>query len=220
MEKTLANSRSRVHKLANHKARCRGVRQGCPLSGILFVIGVEILSNAIKRSSEIKGIQIKQKQTVKITQHADDTTVFMKDVQSVQKLFDLLNQFDSCSGLQINQSKSELLWLGSFRHRKDSLLILRLSDEPIYALGIYFSYNEELAIKTNFFDRLNPLRKLLHIWSSRDISLYGRINIVKTLAIPKLTFVCSVLDTPGGFTAEVNEIIFGYIIMEAKTAKT
>ena len=35
-----------------------GVRQGCPLSGILFVIGVEILRNAIKRSREIEGIQI------------------------------------------------------------------------------------------------------------------------------------------------------------------
>ena len=52
---------------------------------------------------------------------------------------------------------------------------------------------------------------MLKIWSSRDISLYGRINIVKALAIPKLTFVCSLLDTPDVFTAEVNEIIFGFI---------
>ena len=35
----------------------RIARQGCPLSGILLiVIGVEILSNAIKRSKEIEGI--------------------------------------------------------------------------------------------------------------------------------------------------------------------
>jgi len=36
----------------------RRVRQGYPLSGILFVVGVEILSNVIKRSREIEGIQI------------------------------------------------------------------------------------------------------------------------------------------------------------------
>ena len=39
----------------------------------------------------------------------------------------------------------------------------------------------------------------------------GRVNIVKTLAISKLTFICSVLDTPKGFTDEVNNIIFHYI---------
>ena len=84
----------------NHFYLSRGVRQGSPLSGILFVIGVEILSNAIKRSSQIKGIQIKQKQTVKITQYANNTMVFLKDVQFVHKLFDLLNQFESSSGLR------------------------------------------------------------------------------------------------------------------------
>ena len=52
---------------------------------------------------------------------------------------------------------------------------------------------------------------MLNIWSSRDMPLYGKIHIVKTLAIPKLTFVCSVVDTPSGFTTEVNEIIFGYV---------
>ena len=189
----------------------RGVRQGCPLSGILFVIGVEILSNAIKRSKEIEGIQIDQNKSIKITQYADDTTVFVKNIRSVHRLFDLLRQFENCSGLRINQSKSEILWLGSLRQRKDSILNLKLSDETVYALGVYFSYDEELATKRNFFEKLPKLKKILNIWSSRDISIYGRVNIVKTLAISKLTFVCSVLDTPKGFTDEVNDIIFDYI---------
>ena len=176
----------------------RGVRQGCPLSGILFVIGVEILSNAIKRSREIReieGIQIDPNNSIKITQYADDTTIFVKDIRSAHGLFDLLQQFENFSGFRINQSKSELLWLGSLRQRKDSMLNLKLSDETVYALGVYFSYDDELATKRNFFDKLPKLKKILNIWSSRDISIYGRVNIVKTLAISKLTFICSVLET-------------------------
>ena len=59
----------------------------------------------------------------------------------------MLAQFERCSGLRINQSKSDLLWLGSLRHQKDTLLNLRLSEETTYALRIHFSYNKELAAK-------------------------------------------------------------------------
>ena len=51
------------------------------------------------------------------------------------------------SGLRINQSNSEILWLGSLRQRKDSILNLKLSNDPVYALGVYFSNDEELATK-------------------------------------------------------------------------
>ena len=75
----------------------RGVRQGCPLSGILFVIGVETLSNAIQCSKEIEGIQNDPNKSIKKTQYADDTTVFVKDIRSAHSLFDPLQQFENCS---------------------------------------------------------------------------------------------------------------------------
>ena len=58
-------------------------------------------------------------------------------------LISVLQQFKNCSGLRINQSKSEILWLGSLSQRKDSILNLKLSDEPVYSLGVYFSYDEK-----------------------------------------------------------------------------
>ena len=58
---------------------------------------------------------------------------------------------------------SELLWLGSLRFRKDKILNLRLSEEPLLALGVYFSYDEELAPQKNFFNKLGLLKKTLNI---------------------------------------------------------
>ena len=92
-----------------------------------------------------------------------------------------------------------------------TLAAQQFSEEPIYALGVHFSYDEQLAAKRNLFDRLDPVRRILNIWSSRDISIYGRINVVKTTAISKLTFVCSMLNTPDKFANEVKKLIFDYV---------
>ena len=40
----------------------RGVRQGGPLSGLLFVIGIEVLANAIRNKNTIKGIKVRDKE--------------------------------------------------------------------------------------------------------------------------------------------------------------
>ena len=80
-----------------------GVRQGCPLSGTLFIIVIELLAQRIGRSKEIKGITIDKYNKVKLAQYADDTTVLLSDVQSASKLFDLLSLFERCSGLKLRQ---------------------------------------------------------------------------------------------------------------------
>ena len=93
----------------------RGVRQCCPLSGTLFITAIELLAQSIRRSKEIKGITVDEHDEVKLSQYADDTTVLLSDVQSVSNLFDLLSLFERCSGLKLNQTKSEMLCLGSLR---------------------------------------------------------------------------------------------------------
>ena len=62
--------------------------------------------------------------------------------------------------------------------------------EPVYALGTHLSYDDNLSSQRNFFDKLAKLQKTLNFWSQRDISVYGRINIVKTLALSKVILIC------------------------------
>ena len=95
------------------------------------------------------------------------------------------------------------------RHRKDGILDIRIRDEPVHALGTHFSYDDNLSDQRNFFDKLAKLQKTLNFWSQRDISVYGRINIVKTLALSKVIFVCSSMETlPSDFVEEMNRKIF------------
>ena len=49
------------------------------------------------------------------------------------------------------------------------------------------------------------------MWSQRDLSIVGRINLIKTLALSKLVFICSVMNTPKDFSKEVNKITFDFI---------
>ena len=97
----------------------RGVRQGCPLSGLLFVLAVETLSARIRSCKEIKGIQAANRE-IKSSQYADDTTTFCKDELSLGKLLDLLDIYGDCSGLKLNTAKTEALWLGKNAARKDT----------------------------------------------------------------------------------------------------
>ena len=131
----------------------RGVRQGCPLSGMLFVKAIEVLTQKIRRSKMIKGIEIEYSgsQKIKLSQYADDTTALLSDSESVMQLFDLLR-------LKINESKSELLWLGSWRHRKDKIFNLQISEEPVYALGVHFAYERDTVLQRNFRDKLISLK--------------------------------------------------------------
>ena len=55
-----------------------GTRQGCPLSSLLFNIGLEFLATAIREEKEIKGIQIRN-EDIKLSLFADDMILYIEN---------------------------------------------------------------------------------------------------------------------------------------------
>ena len=195
----------------------RGVRQGCPLSGLLVIIGIELRARALKNDQSSKGINVETKE-IKITQYADDSTVFLRDEESVEQLLRLLDEFKSISGLEINTSKTEAMWLGRWRDETHIPFNFKRPKEPICVLGIYFSYNTEHASKLHFEEKMNKLEKTLNGCKRRKLTLLGRINIVKPLGLSKLIYNASVLSIPRHLAKEINRIAFSFI-WEGKPAK-
>ena len=153
----------------------RGVRQGCPLSGILFVLPIELFAKALKNKSSVKGIEVNNHE-IKIAQYADDTTVFVLDRESVLELLNLLEEFSSLSGLEINTSKTEALWLGQWKDNQDTPFGFKWPKDPILSLDVFFSHNQTDADELNFDAKIRDLEKSLQMWQRRKLTLYGKIK--------------------------------------------
>jgi len=192
-------------------------RQGCPLSRLLFVIGIEILARAIKNDPAIKGINVGEKE-IKVSLYADDTTVFVRDLDSVVHLLTLLDKFKNLSGLEINTTKSEGMWLGCWKNNTETPFGFRWPRDPMKALGIFFSYDTNKTNELNIAEKIGNLEKMLNSWKRRNLTLYGKINIVKTFGLSKLIYNASVLVIPENFIKEIEKLIFNFI-WDGKPAK-
>ena len=165
--------------------------QGDPLSPYLFVIAVEILAAAIRASNEIKGIKLELDE-YKIVQYADDLTVFLSDIKSVQNLFKLLDLFEKISGLKVNYTKTEAMWIGSCRDKSETPLSLKWC-KTVKALGVHFTYNKEESFQKKLLRQINRHKKANR---SMELERLGKISIIKSLLLPKLIFIFSILPTP------------------------
>ena len=82
-----------------------GIRQGCPLSPLLFNIVMEVLVTAIRKEKEIKGIQIRKE--VNLSLFADDMILDIENPKdSIRKLLELISEFSKVAGYKINTQKS------------------------------------------------------------------------------------------------------------------
>lgn len=117
-----------------------GVRQGDPLSPYLFIIAAEILAVAIRSREDIQGLMIGQEE-FKLVQYAADLTLFVPDIEYVKLILQLLDRFTICSGLKVNHTKTEAMWIGSCRQNTATPLGLKWS-KSVKALGIVFTYND------------------------------------------------------------------------------
>ena len=55
--------------------------------------------------------------------------------------------------------------------------------------------SENLNMEDNFTEKVNEIRKMLNLWFLRHLTPYGKITVIKTLAISKLSHIALVIPT-------------------------
>ena len=131
----------------------RGLRQGSPLSCLLFDLVIEILAIRIRKNQDIEGIDIGQK-TKKMGQYADDLWLSLKHKRKTYTaLMQELRLFECFTGLKVNYDKTEILRLGSLRHSNAEMYTefpIQWSESTIKILGILICQDESLRAKINY----------------------------------------------------------------------
>ena len=190
----------------------RGVRQGCPISPLLFILTVELLAINIRQDNNIEGVQIPNSSyTIKILQYADDTTLFLKNMVDYREILSKIKEFSLYTGLELNKSKSNAMYISNSKYNNTSKNGIKFVNN-IKILGIIFS-NENPAqdIHENFTKRINQLEKICSLWSKRKLTMIGKIVVLKTFGISLFTHIMQSIGINKMYLDKINQIFFRFI---------
>lgn len=155
-----------------------GVRQGCPISPVLFMMCTEPFAQALRNSQRVRGVHIPgSREQGKVAVYMDDFVVICRDVSSVWEVMELANRFYLASGSKVNITKSEMMTLGDPRLFEGRPPWIQVQAEGIRILGVTF-YREDSA-KRNWKERMKAVKGRLTRWTTRCLTMEGRILVLK-----------------------------------------
>ena len=172
---------------------CSGVRQGCPLSPILFALCADILLREI--SQILSGDEVARA-------FADDTAVVIADyVVSTPVLGRLSQEFERISALSLNISKTIFipLWpLGSSMALRTYIreLCSWWWDISVKTCGKYSGFMTGPGSEDESWSK--PLQKYLHRaeqWGSLNLGLYYNMQGYRTFVATVLSFVMQLAES-------------------------
>jgi exonuclease III len=185
----------------------RGVRQGCPLSPLLYILVAETLSRALQKDSRIDGFELMGGQRVKVCQYADDTSILVQSDQALLSVFSLFSRYERASGAKLNVSKSHGLLIGSWRGRSNMPVPLKWSSDSITVLGCQIGTNAQ----PNWVGLIENLKSKISLWKGRQLSFRGRALLANVLGLSTFWYQATIFDMPKTVIFEVNKLLFPFV---------
>jgi hypothetical protein len=195
----------------------RGVRQGDPLSPLLFCLAEDVLSRSIsKLVAQGSLYQIKGTRNVMIPSHslyADDILIFCKgNLSGLRALKDLFDSYASESGQVINNSKSTIFSGSITPGRLDlivQLLNFNLGSLPFSYLGVPMFKGKPKAIHLQPI--ADKIRLKLSACKASLLSIAGRVQLVKAVIQSMLMYSISLYSWPAALIKDLEKYIRNFI---------
>ena len=146
------------------------MRQGCPLSPLLFNIVLAVLATAIRQEKEIKGIQI-GKEEVKLSLFADDMIPHIENPKDATKnLLKLISEFGKVAGYKIGIQKSAAFLysnskLSEREIKENNLIYNHINNNKIFRINLTKEVKE--LYSENYKTLVNELKNDAKKWKDR-----------------------------------------------------
>ena len=142
---------------------------------------------------------------------ADDTTIFVSSSASIPPLLSILNDFAISSGLKTNVEKTKVYPIHNPLLNVEHLQGLKLETGPISLLGITVTNDVKINKEKNVTPKVNLMKNLLRMWSTRNISLKGKITVINSLIVSLFVYPATIMDIDKESLDEIDKCIFSFL---------
>lgn len=201
----------------------RGLRQGFPLSPLLFLMVAEGLSRALedaKNKGLIHGVQISPNLQITHLLFVDDVLMYgSSSEREAGRLREILSLFSKATGMEVNENKA-------------TLSTNLLGDQERHAYSRAFPYSHHLLedglkylglnLKPNDYQKhdwkwlLEKLEKRIFSWSHKWLSRAGWLVLVKSVLEAILVYWMSFSWIPKGILEAARKILCSRFLWSGK----
>jgi ribonuclease HI len=195
----------------------RGVRQGDPLSPLLFCLAEEVLSRSISKLVN-QGVlnQIKGTRNCWVPSHsfyADDLLIFCKgNLSGLKALKNLFDQYALESGQVISPSKSTI-YSGSITPGRLNLIVqllnFKLGSIPFVYLGVPIFKGKPTSLHLQ--PVADKIKLKLSAWKASLLSIAGRVQLVRSVVQSMLIYSISIYSWPTSLIKDLEKCIRNFI---------
>ena len=194
----------------------RGIRQGCPLAPLLFILAADALAvctSQLCRSGAFAGFQSSNiPGGIPLLQYDDDTTFFIQGSwAAAHTLSIMMDIFSDFSGLLLNRAKSSFIGFGLSSEELVGcarILATPIGALPIRYLGVPLA-DRRLRIR-DWQPVMEKIETRLGGWRARFLSRGGRLVLLKAVLSAIPTYFMAIFRMPAGVRRRMESVMRGF----------
>jgi len=174
-----------------------GVRQGCPLSRLIFDIGMEPLAITLRK--KLRGVEVGDS-TLKVSMYADDTELFVKDYHDLSTGFEVVEEFENQSAMRVNKGKSSMLSLEKAKVPRGEHRIPRAKEDRYLGIRIGKQGKVTQPLADRYHEACNS-------WAAKGWDPLGKVSLVNAYCVGKIAYAAPFLTITA---AKTTKMVSGY----------